>query len=226
MVSLLDVIGPVMVGPSSSHTAGACRIALLARALLGQTPSRAVLELHGSFAKTGSGHGTDRALVAGLLGMQPDDPRLRDGLLLAEAAGMVVEQRHVKLRGAVHPNSVRLTLQQTRDPRAPSQVVVIGSSLGGGRVVLTELDGLPIEVSGHYDTLVIQAEDRRGTIGAIATELARAAVNIATVRLSRRSKGGVAVHVYELDEAPADSCVSALVGLPGVQVVRRVPRVG
>jgi L-serine dehydratase len=226
MVSLLDVIGPVMVGPSSSHTAGACRIALLARALLGQTPSRAVLELHGSFAKTGSGHGTDRALVAGLLGMQPDDPRLRDGLLLAEAAGMVVEQRHVKLRGAVHPNSVRLTLQQTRDPQAPLQVVVVGSSLGGGRVVLTELDGLPIEVSGHYDTLVIQAEDRRGTIGAIATELARAAVNIATVRLSRRSKGGVAVHVYELDEAPADSCVAALAALPGVQVVRRVPRVG
>lgn len=218
MVSLLEVIGPVMVGPSSSHTAGACRIGLLARALLGQPPLEALLELHGSFAKTGSGHGTDRALAGGLLGFQPDDPRLRDSLALAVEQGLQCTFRHVQLRGAAHPNSVRLTLRDA----AGNSAVVVGSSLGGGRVVLTELDGLPVQVTGEYDTLVVQAEDRRGTIGAIATELARAEVNIATLRLSRHKKGGLATHVYELDDPPGEACVQALLSIPAVVRVRRL----
>lgn len=221
MVSLLDVIGPIMVGPSSSHTAGACRIGLLARALLGQQPVDALLELHGSFAKTGEGHGTDRALVGGLLGFAPDDPRLRDSLQLAAQIGVVCTFRHVQLRGAAHPNTVRLTLRDA----AGGSAVVVGSSLGGGRVVLTELDGLPVQVSGEYDTLVVLAEDRRGTIGAIATALAQSEVNIATLRLSRHSKGGLATHVYELDEPPPDACLQALQGIAAVQRVRRLARV-
>lgn len=221
MVSLLDVIGPIMVGPSSSHTAGACRIGLLARALLGQAPVEALLELHGSFAKTGEGHGTDRALVGGLLGLLPDDPRLRDSLQLAAQIGLVCTFRHVQLRGAAHPNTVRLTLRDA----AGGTAEVVGSSLGGGRVVLTELDGLPVQVSGEYDTLVVQAEDRRGTIGAIATALALSEVNIATLRLSRHSKGGLATHVYELDESPPDACLVALQQIAAVQRVRRLARV-
>ena len=221
MVSLLDVIGPIMVGPSSSHTAGACRIGLLARALLGQAPVEALLELHGSFAKTGEGHGTDRALVGGLLGLLPDDPRLRDSLQLAAQIGLVCTFRHVQLRGAAHPNTVRLTLRDA----AGGTAEVAGSSLGGGRVVLTELDGLPVQVSGEYDTLVVQAEDRRGTIGAIATALALSEVNIATLRLSRHSKGGLATHVYELDEPPPDACLVALQQIAAVQRVRRLARV-
>lgn len=221
MVSLLDVIGPIMVGPSSSHTAGACRIGLLARALLGQQPVDALLELHGSFAKTGEGHGTDRALVGGLLGLLPDDPRLRDSLQLAAQIGVACTFRHVQLRGAAHPNTVRLTLRDA----AGGSAVVVGSSLGGGRVVLTELDGLPVQVSGEYDTLVVQAEDRRGTIGAIATALAQSEVNIATLRLSRHSKGGLATHVYELDEPPPDVCLIALQAIAAVQHVRRLARV-
>src|SRR6267154_5089909 len=123
MVSLLDIIGPVMVGPSSSHTAGACRIGLLVRGLVGGTPERARIELHGSFARTGVGHGTDRAIAGGLLGFQPDDERLRESLELAEKMGLKLEFSNVKLRGDYHPNSTRITAH-----RGGESATVIGSS--------------------------------------------------------------------------------------------------
>src|SRR5947207_13647492 len=111
MVSLLDISGPVMVGPSSSHTAGACRIGLLARCLVGGTPQRARLELHGSFARTGEGHGTDKALAGGLMGFRPDDERLRDALDIAEREGLhyVFEKTKLGEEEAIHPNSVHFT---------------------------------------------------------------------------------------------------------------------
>src|SRR5690606_27667961 len=109
MVSLLDIIGPVMVGPSSSHTAGACRLGLIARALVGGTPEKAKVELHGSFARTGTGHGTDRAIAGGLMGYQPDDERLRESLTTAETEGLAITFENTKLRGEHHPNSTRIT---------------------------------------------------------------------------------------------------------------------
>src|SRR5919199_536881 len=135
MVSLLDIIGPVMVGPSSSHTAGACRLGLLARCLVGGTPHRARIELHGSFARTGEGHGTDKAIVGGLMGFRPDDERLRDALGIAEREGL--ERR---------------------------SWVMIGSSLGAGRVVVTNTDGSPVEVTGNYNTIFLVAEDFPGSV--------------------------------------------------------------
>src|SRR5919202_4994414 len=135
MVSLLDIIGPVMVGPSSSHTAGACRLGLLARCLVGGTPERAVLELHGSFARTGEGHGTDKALVGGLLGFRPDDERLRQALEIAEREGLDYRFEKTTLGDEVHPNTVRMTLE-----RGARRAQVVGSSLGAGRVRLTEID--------------------------------------------------------------------------------------
>src|SRR5579885_2981226 len=127
MVSLLDIIGPVMVGPSSSHTAGACRLGLLARGLVGGTPQRAKIELHGSFARTGEGHGTDRALVAGLMGFRPDDARIRDALEIADREGLefTFDKTTLGEEGVVHPNTVRLTLE-----RGDRKTVVVGSSLG------------------------------------------------------------------------------------------------
>jgi L-serine dehydratase len=220
MVSLLDIIGPVMVGPSSSHTAGACRIALLARALVGGTPDKALVELHGSFAKTGSGHGTDRALAGGLIGLQPDDERLRDGVELAAQTGALIEFQHVKLRGAHHPNTARLTL--TRQGRT---VAVTGSSLGGGRIVVTDIDGMPVEVTGEYPTLVVVAQDQPGTVAAITAALAMTGVNVATVRVSRHHKGGEAVHVYELDEPAPEPALAVLRAVPAVQMVRPLDRV-
>src|SRR6187551_2751496 len=125
MVSLLDIIGPVMVGPSSSHTAGACRLGLLARGLVGGTPDRARIELHGSFARTGEGHGTDKAIVAGLMGFRPDDDRIRQALEIAEKEGLAYRFEKTTLDEEAHPNSVRITLE-----RGDRSAVMTGSSLG------------------------------------------------------------------------------------------------
>lgn len=197
MVSLLDIIGPIMVGPSSSHTAGACRIGLLGRDLVGGTPHTGVLELHGSFARTGEGHGTDKALVGGLLGFRPDDERLRDALSIAEREGLDYRFEKTTLGddGAVHPNTVRMTLR-----RADATAVVTGSSLGAGRIRLTEIDGYPVEVSGAYPTLVLTAEDRPGSVSRITGILADHGINIATLRLTRRERGGDAFMMIECDD--------------------------
>src|SRR5262245_17704263 len=131
MVSLLDIIGPVMVGPSSSHTAGACRIGLFTRGVLGGQPDSAKVELHGSFARTGVGHGTDRAIAGGLMGFLPHDERLRESLELAEKAGLKIEFSNAKLRGEHHPNTTRITVA-----RSGQTAKIIGSSLGAGRILI------------------------------------------------------------------------------------------
>lgn len=220
MVSLLDIIGPVMVGPSSSHTAGACRIGLFARGLVEGAPDRALVELHGSFAKTGTGHGTDRAIAGGLLGFQPDDERLRDSLDLAQAAGLAIEFRNTKLRGDHHPNTTRITVH-----RGAASAVLVGSSLGAGRVLVTSIDGFPVEISGSYHTLVIAAGDLPGMVAKVATRLASDGVNLATLRLSRRQKGGDAIHIYELDSAPDEATLDGIRGIPGIQFARAIARI-
>lgn len=220
MVSLLDIIGPVMVGPSSSHTAGACRIGLFARALLGGQPERAIVELHGSFARTGQGHGTDRAMAGGLLGFRPDDERLRDSLELAAAAGLELTFQNTKLRGEHHPNTARLTLR-----KGDREVVVVGSSIGAGRIIITSIDGFAVDITGTLPTLVVVAADQPGAVAAITTTLAGQGGNIATIRVSRRQKGGHAIHVYELDEPVGAEALAALLALPKVQSVRAIGRV-
>lgn len=220
MISILDIIGPVMVGPSSSHTAGACRIGLFARALVGGQPDTALIELHGSFARTGQGHGTDRALVGGLLGFRPDDERLRDSLDLANTEGMTVTFQNTKLRGDHHPNTARLALR-----RAERQVTVVGSSIGAGRIVITSIDDYPVEITGTLPALVVVASDQPGAVAAITTALAAQGGNIATIKVSRREKGGHAIHIYELDEAVGAEALAALLALPRVQSVRAIGRV-
>lgn len=220
MVSLLDIIGPVMVGPSSSHTAGACRIGLFARALLGGQPEEALVELHGSFARTGQGHGTDRALAGGLLGFRPDDERLRESLELAAASDLALTFQNTKLRGEHHPNTARLTLR-----KGEREVVVVGSSIGAGRIVITSIDGFPVDITGTLPTLVVVATDQPGAVAAITTTLAGQGGNIATIRVSRRQKGGHAIHIYELDEPVGSEALAALLALPRVQSVRAIGRV-
>ena len=220
MVSLLDIIGPVMVGPSSSHTAGACRIGLFTRALAGGQPDQVKVELHGSFARTGVGHGTDRAIAGGLLGFQPDDERLRESLELAERAGLALTFANAKLRGEHHPNTARLTAT-----RGVDTVTVIGSSLGAGRVSITQVDGYPVEITGAFPVLVFVAPDVPGIIAAVSSALAEQGDNIATMRVSRRKKGGDAIHIYELDAPPSDAALAAIRALPGLRAVRSVPRI-
>ena len=220
MVSLLDNIGPIMVGPSSSHTAGACRLGLLARALVGGTPQAARIELHGSFARTGEGHGTDKAIAGGLMGFRPDDERLRTALEIAEQEHLAYRFEKTTLSDEAHPNTVRMTVE--RDGR---ESVMVGSSLGAGRVVVTEIDGYPVEVTGNYDSIVLVAEDVRGSVARIAGLLADHGLNIATLRLTRKQRGGDAFMVIEIDEQPSEAVRDAIRALPWVRWSFRLPKV-
>jgi L-serine dehydratase len=220
MVSLLDIIGPVMVGPSSSHTAGACRIGLFARALLGAQAETALVELHGSFARTGVGHGTDRAIAGGLLGFPPDDERLRSSLDHAEKAGLKITFTNAKLRGEHHPNTTRISLTHGKEAAK-----VTGSSLGAGRILITDIDGFPVEITGSYPSLIFVAKDQPGIVAAVSSALAAEGGNIATMRVSRRGKGGDAIHVYELDESPTEGALTRIRALPAARMVRSIPRV-
>lgn len=223
MVSILDIIGPVMVGPSSSHTAGACRLGLVARDLVAGTPETALMELHGSFARTGEGHGTDKAIVGGLLGFRPDDERLRDSLTIMEKEGLDYrfEKTTLGSEPTVHPNSVRITVQ-----RAHRRHVMIGASLGAGRIKVTEIDGYPVEVDGSSHTVVMVAEDVKGSVARITAILSDAGVNIATLRLTRKQRGGDAFMVIELDERPDESVRDAVRALSWVKWSHRIDKVG
>ena len=222
MVSILDIIGPVMVGPSSSHTAGACRLGLLARNLVGGTPQRAHVELHGSFARTGEGHGTDKAIVGGLMGFKPDDDRLRTALEIADGEGLAYTFEKTKLgeESEVHPNTVRITLE-----RGDRKSVMTGSSLGAGRVLVTDIDGYPVEVHGNNHTIVLVAEDIKGSIARITGLLAEDGVNIATLRVSRQHRGGDAFMVIEVDEQPGDEVREHIRALPWVKWSFRLDKV-
>ena len=191
---LFDVLGPVMIGPSSSHTAGAARIGYTAQKLLGDVPAEADIGLYGSFATTGRGHGTDRALVAGLLGLRPDDPRLPDSFALAEEAGMKFTIHPVELRAA-HPNTTVLTLKS----KAGRTLVLKAASVGGGRIRVTEIDGVPADFGGDSNTLIIHNEDTPGCIAEVTMSLAQRRINIASMQVFRAATGGYAVMVLECD---------------------------
>src|SRR5687767_8462617 len=212
MVSLLDIIGPVMVGPSSSHTAGACRLGLLARGLIGGTPERARMEPHGSFARTGEGHGTDKAIAGGLMGFRPDDERLRDALDIAEREQLDYAFEKTTLPDDAHPNSVRFTVE-----RGDRNATMIGASLGAGRVRVSEINDYPVDVTGNLHTIVLIAEDVKGSVAAIATILAEHGLNIATLRLSRKERGGDAFMAIEIDEPPGEAVRDEIRGLPWVR---------
>lgn len=220
MVSLLDIIGPVMVGPSSSHTAGACRLGLLARCLVGGTPERALIELHGSFARTGEGHGTDKAIVGGLMGFRPDDERLRTALDTMEREGLEYRFEKTTLDDEAHPNTVRITLE-----RGDRKSQMVGASLGAGRVVVQEIDGYPVEVTGNLHTIVLIAQDVKGSVARIAGLLADADLNIATLKLTRKERGGDAFMVIEVDHEPGEVVRDAIRALPWVTWAFRLDKV-
>lgn len=218
-MSLLDVIGPVMVGPSSSHTAGACRLALLARHSLIEPPERAEIELHGSFAKTARGHGTDLALIGGLLGMFPDDDRIPHARTHAADAGLEVSFRTADL-GDVHPNTVRIALHAGEE-----HVTLTGSSLGGGAVRVFDLDGFEIRFTGGYHTLVVLHRDTPGVIARVARVVADDEGNIATLYSARKRKGGDAMMSIEIDKRLSQYVLDYLSHLPYVTWSRMLPEV-
>lgn len=213
-MNILDIIGPVMVGPSSSHTAGAARIGQITRKLLGENVKQAAIYLHGSFLATGRGHGTDRAIVAGLLGLSVDDGRIPQSFELAREAGMKFELQAISLQGA-HPNTVKLEV--TGD--GGRQLEVIASSIGGGRIRICEIDGLTASFSGETPTLVVYNQDRPGCIVNVTSKLGSAGINIATMQVYRDERGGHAVMVIEVDQEVPASCIARLEQEDGIEKV-------
>ncbi len=190
---LSDIIGPVMVGPSSSHTAGAAKLGRLARRVWNDEVSKVDIYLRGSFAATYWGHGTDKALVGGLLGFLPHDERIKDALNIARERGMEYRFFAENIDGA-HPNSVRFVLYGNG-----RTMEVVGASLGGGVVELQEIDGFRLSLKGDLAALVTFHVDRPGVLAAVTGLLAKHDVNIATMHLYRQGRGGKAAMVIEID---------------------------
>ena len=220
MNSIFEIIGPPMVGPSSSHTAGAVRIGLLAHRLLGGAPATAVIGLHGSFAATGKGHATDRGLVAGLFGWNPDDERLKESLETAEKEGMKVTFETVDLGEAAHPNSARLELTDA----AGKTLSITASSVGGGSVEVTEINGFSMQLTGSLDALVMWHQDRPGFLAHVTAVFACVEANIATIRTARRRRGAEALTVIELDAEPQPEVVAILSKIDHVTQTRVLAR--
>lgn len=213
-MNLFDIVGPVMIGPSSSHTAGAARIGRVARRLLGEDVAEARVGFCGSFARTWRGHGTDRAVVGGLMDVAADDARLRDSLDEAKRRGLSITFEEIQLKGA-HPNTVRLRLRGVSGKR----IEVIGASVGGGSIEIREIDGLSLRVTAQKHTLIIAHRDTPGIIARVSSLLAGAPVNIATMQVARSAAGGKAMTTMELDELPPDEIVAALKVMKGVESV-------
>ena len=202
-MNLFDIVGPVMVGPSSSHTAGAVKIGYVARKLLQEPVQRAEILLYGSFLATGKGHGTQKALVAGLMGMQPDDSRIPGSLELAQEQGIILTFGAAELRDA-HPNSVLLRLTG----ESGKTLEVVGQSIGGGRINIASIDGLSANFSGDYPTLMVHNLDQPGHVAQVTTML-----------FYRSSRGSHAVMVIECDQEVPIEALQWLRHLDGIEKV-------
>lgn len=211
MINIFDMMGPVMVGPSSSHTAGAARIGNMGRTLLGEEVARADIGLYGSFAETGFGHGTDRALLAGLLGMKPDDLRIPNAYEEANRAGMAYSFRTVELRDA-HPNTALLELTG----KSGKQLTLQASSIGGGAIVVNKIDGIDVNFTGDFNTLIVRNQDESGSVAAITSILSQVHINVANMSVNRHRRGGDALMVIETDQHIKLRQVEFLSELPGI----------
>ena len=211
MINIFDMMGPVMVGPSSSHTAGAARIGNMGRTLLGEEVARADIGLYGSFAETGFGHGTDRALLAGLLGMKPDDLRIPNAYEEANRAGMAYSFRTVELRDA-HPNTALLELTG----KSGKQLTLQASSIGGGAIVVNKIDGIDVNFTGDFNTLIVRNQDESGSVAAITSILSQVHINVANMSVNRHRRGGDALRVIETDQHIKPRQVEFLSELPGI----------
>lgn len=211
MINIFDMMGPVMVGPSSSHTAGAARIGNMGRTLLGEEVARADIGLYGSFAETGYGHGTDRALLAGLLGMKPDDLRIPNAYEEANRAGMAYSFRTVELRDA-HPNTALLELTG----KSGKKLTLQASSIGGGAIVVNKIDGIDVNFTGDFNTLIVRNQDESGSVAAITSILSQVHINVANMSVNRHRRGGDARMVIETDQHIKPRQVEFLSELPGI----------
>ena len=213
-MNIFEILGPVMVGPSSSHTAGAVRIGYVCRKLMGEKIVTADIELYGSFLLTGKGHGTPQAIVAGLLGMTPDDARIPDSFEIAKDQGLKFTIGEAKLKEA-HPNSVLLKLTG----ESGKELEVIGESLGGSIINIAQIDGLPANISGDYPTLIASNMDVPGMVAIVSEVLFEAKINIAQMHLYRASRGKNSVLIAECDQEIENKTLNDIRDLDGIMKV-------
>ncbi|GMO26963.1 MAG: L-serine ammonia-lyase, iron-sulfur-dependent subunit beta [Spirochaetaceae bacterium] len=213
-MNIFDIIGPVMIGPSSSHTAGAARIGRVSAKILGETVKTAKIALSGSFAETGEGHGTDKAIIAGLLGMTPDDERIPNSFDFAKKAGLEFKFEKVSIPRS-HPNTALLNLEGEKGKSCTVQ----GASIGGGNIIITAVNGMETSFSGSEDTLIIAHEDMPGLIASVTSILNDFRINIGNFRLNRTRKGSLAVMIVEIDGTMNDDALLILKKLPHISSV-------
>ena len=220
MHGVFDIVGPIMIGPSSSHTAGAVRLGLMARKILGEKVLKAGIQLHGSFAQTYRGHGTDKALIAGILGFAPDDERIVSALNIAKNQGVAYSFQTIKLEDA-HPNTaiIHLTGETGRVAK------VCGASVGGGNIMITNINGYAVELTGEYPALITIHHDKPGVIMQVTQILARYAMNIAFMRVSRQNRGESAMMIMELDDEPADEVIDDCANVYDVEKAFAIPAI-
>lgn len=210
-MTLLDIIGPIMVGPSSSHTAGAVKIGLVARKLMVEKVVKADIYFHGSFLATGKGHGTDKAVVAGLLGIAVDDSRVPHSFEIAKQEGLEFHISGLDL-GDAHPNTVKLNLTG----ESGKKIEIIAASIGGGQIEVCEIDGLSASFGGNYPTLIVNHKDIPGRVTAVTAKLTECDVNIATMKSYRMVRGGDAVMIIECDHEVPVETIRALEAVEGI----------
>lgn len=216
-IGLLDVLGPVMIGPSSSHTAGAVKLGNIARQISNADIGQVDFYLHGSLAKTYQGHGTDRALLGGVLGIKADDDHIRDSFAIA--AKMGIQYRfHATDLGNVHPNTVRIVTEDAEGETCE----LIGSSIGGGKVLVTSLNGMHVEFNGQYPTIITNHLDRPGVVAHVSSTLSQHGINIAFLRVFRQLRGSEACMIIESDQPVALPIMDELRKLPDINKVTLV----
>lgn len=213
-MNLFDIIGPVMIGPSSSHTAGAAKLGKLARNIYEGRFDKAEITLYNSFSKTGKGHGTDKAIVAGILGMSPDDENLKNALVIAKEAGIDIGFKFKDDDREAHPNTAKIQLFGEG-----SKMSITGCSLGGGRVMIQDIDGFKTEFTGEYNTIIAIQNDKPGIVAYVTSYLAQKNINIAQMKLSRKSRGDIALMIIETDEIPPKSIKENLKNHDGIHKI-------
>lgn len=211
--SVFEIIGPVMIGPSSSHTAGAARIGRVARDLFGRQPEWARIHLYGSFAETYKGHGTDVAIIGGLLDYDTFDERIKTAFEDAASAGMTFEFIPEE-EEADHPNTAKIVIGDSQ-----GDMELVGISIGGGTMEVTELNGFPLRLSGHFPALLVVHDDRAGVIANVSNAIASQGMNIAHMEVGRKEKGKMALMVIEVDQMFDETLINELKTLPNVTQV-------
>ena len=217
MRSAFDIIGPIMIGPSSSHTAGAVRLGLMARAILGEEVKIINIKLYGSFAQTYKGHGTDRALIAGIMGFKPDDERIRNSLEIAKEKNIEFNFSKVDLEDA-HPSTAIIELIGVTDRK----IEVTGASIGGGNIIISAVNNYEVQLSGKYPSIIIVHQDMPGVVNGVTAALARYNINIAYMKVSRSERGAEALMNIEVDDTISDEAVKACSRVIGVKKVLRI----